>query len=622
MEPDHAFLPSDSRDGAAAAAPLSDSLRVFPAASAVARDGAQKSLDDAFKALEYSKKAADTLNRSAAIFLSVGHKGFANMMTAGVAPIAGMAGLDRVSVWRNIEAGGGDLQGSQVYRWDKHLGGTTDPTTGLANLSYSKIAPRWEKLFRSGGVINGPASSLPEGDLLKAFGVVSILMTPVFVSGKFWGFVMFEDRSVERYFDAESMEMLRAAAFLCANTVIRAEMERDLAAANDSLKTALERATAASEAKGRFLSNMSHEMRTPLNTIMGMASIGKGAQGVERKDYALGKIVEASSHLLGVINDVLDMSKIEAGKLELSPAEFSFEKMLRKSVSTVSFRMVQKRQNFGMALDESIPRNLIGDDQRLSQVIINLLSNAVKFTPEGGNINLNASLLAEDGDACAVAVAVKDSGVGMTREQQEKLFQPFEQADSGMSRKYGGTGLGLAISKRIVEMMGGTISVVSKPGVGAEFEFSFKAGKCGETAGAQPACPENRETAEDGEFGGCRILLAEDVEINREILIASMEGSGVEFDCAENGREAVQMLTENPGKYDMIFMDMQMPEMDGLEATRKIREGGSRIPIIAMTANVFREDIEKCLAAGMNDHIGKPLDMGNVVTKVRRYRKK
>ena len=892
-------------------------------ANTVIRESVYKSSVDSFDAMERSKKMADVLNKTAVTFLANSDKTFKDIMTEGMTPVADMTGLDRLSVWRNFTVDN-VLHTSQIYRWDRMSGGTTEPTPELKDVTYARLAPRWEELLPGGEYINSPVSLLPEAPMLQSFGVVSAFITPVFDGGNFWGFVLFEDRKNERYFDSDHAEMMRTAALLCVNAVMREEMERNLAGVNkmletrleqqemisdisksfvtsgesgalindaiarlvkylgasravvvgidyergdtfiafsqhdenmpppkpamagglsmiksgfpqkiegyivtpiifcgdvskdlfyselaqagicafvcaplyvegklwgiisveqcgkprewqdneksfiatiasvlsgaimhsvynDRLKNALQHATVASEAKGMFLSNMSHEMRTPLNTIMGMASIGKNAPGIERKDYALSKIEEASSHLLGVINDVLDMSKIEAGKLELVIGDFSFERILKKSVNAICFRMEQKRLKFHVTVDGKIPHILTGDDQRLAQVIINLLSNAVKFTPEEGSISLNAQLLQEDKDVCTIVIEVSDTGIGITDEQKERLFHTFEQAASGTSRKYGGTGLGLAISKRIVEMMGGQIGVTSEPGKGSTFKFSFNAlrGKdnpsslldpsvnwetmrvlavdddkeilsyfqeifkrygvlCETAPGGEDAVKimekaggfdiyfvdwkmpgmngieltrqikkrsadrksvvimisatewtlikddaesagvdkylmkplfasdimdcmnaclgvggtnteSQQKTIKGGELKGCKILLAEDVEINREILIASLENTGVQIDCAENGLEAVRKVKENPDKYDLVFMDVQMPEMDGLEATSEIRKNGFKLPIIAMTANVFREDIEKCLKAGMNEHIGKPLDIGNVLNKIRKY---
>ncbi|MDR2296129.1 MAG: response regulator [Clostridiales Family XIII bacterium] len=521
------------------------------------------------------------------------------------------------------------------------------------------------------------------------------------------------------------------------------------------IERAREAAEAASRAKSEFLSNMSHEMRTPMNAIIGMTSIGKMSGDVERKDYCLNKIEDASTHLLGVINDILDMSKIEAGKFDLSPEAFKFEKMLRRAVNVINFRVEEKRQNFSVDIDKDIPETLIGDDQRLLQVITNLLGNAVKFTPEHGAIRLRARLLEEEADICTLLIEVSDTGIGISARQQARLFNSFEQADSSTSRKFGGTGLGLTISKSIVEMMGGRIWIESELGKGSVFAFTVRAKRGGETrrslldpsvrpdnmrvlavddvpeireyfealsrrfgiacdlaAGGEEAlalierngpydiyfvdfrmpgmdgielsrrikasgagksvvimisatewneieadakragvdkflqkplfpsaiadcineclgagAAEHASVAPSAEepacFSGYRILLAEDVEINREIVLALLEATALSVDCAENGAEALRLFSEDPARYDMIFMDVQMPEMDGYDATRHIRAlrapQAQTIPIVAMTANVFREDVERCLAAGMDDHIGKPLNFEEVLEKLRRY---
>ncbi|MDR2591420.1 MAG: transporter substrate-binding domain-containing protein [Chitinispirillales bacterium] len=381
----------------------------------------------------------------------------------------------------------------------------------------------------------------------------------------------------------------------------------------------------ANRAKSLFLSNMSHEMRTPLNAITGMTVIGRRAKEIERKDYALDKISDASTYLLGVINDVLDMSKIEANMLELSPVEFNFEKMLQNVVSIIGFRVQEKRQTLTMCFDDAIPRTIVTDDQRLSQVITNLLSNAVKFTPEEGSVALNASLVNEEDGLCTIQITIGDTGIGISEEQQKKLFTSFQQAESDTTRKYGGTGLGLAISKRIVEMMGGKIGIQSEVGKGSVFTFTIRArkGSCAEDEQYAVDAADNGEADITGIFAGRRVMLVEDLRFNREILMSLLEPTQISIDCAENGVEAVRMFAEVPDRYDVIFMDVQMPEMDGYEATRRIRAmdtpKAKTIPIIAMTANVFREDIERCEAAGMNSHLGKPLNLDDLVKKLRAY---
>ena len=396
----------------------------------------------------------------------------------------------------------------------------------------------------------------------------------------------------------------------------------------DTLEDALEKANAASKAKGDFLSNMSHEIRTPINAIIGMTNIAKSARSIDRKDYALGKIGDASTHLLGIINDILDMSKIEAAKLVLHQEPCVFREMIKKTINIINFRVVEKHQKLAVNIDENIPHRIVTDEQRLAQIITNLLSNAVKFTPENGTIDLDAKLLWEGDGICEIRFDITDTGVGISKEQQAKLFDPFEQAESSTTRKYGGTGLGLTIAKRIVESMGGEISVTSTPCEGSTFTFTIKAKKPDETCenggDADTPCEgESDEVETPDSFWGYRVLLAEDVEINREIVIALLEPTLLEIDCAENGVEAVRMFSEAPDKYNIIFMDVQMPEMDGYDATRKIREmdvaKAKTIPIVAMTANVFKEDIKNCLAVGMDDHIGKPLDFDLVMQILRQH---
>jgi PAS domain S-box-containing protein len=387
----------------------------------------------------------------------------------------------------------------------------------------------------------------------------------------------------------------------------------------------------ASRAKGDFLANMSHEMRTPMNAIIGMSTIGRVADTIERKDYCLDRIEDASKHLLGIINDILDMSKIEASKFELSDVYFSFENILQRVSTVVSFKTDEKHQAFCVNADANIPSILKGDDQRLTQVITNLVTNAVKFTPENGTINLDAHLISEDYNICTIQVDIRDTGIGISEEQIKRLFNSFEQADSSTSRRFGGTGLGLAISKNIVEIMGGEIWVESTPDVGSTFSFTVKLEAVDSSnldedtlkkLGAGSTFVQDFDSIK-GIFAGYRLLLAEDIDINREIVISLLEPTSIDIDCAVNGKEAFELFMDDPKKYDLIFMDVQMPELDGYETTRLIRSQdflkAKEIPIIAMTANVFKEDIERCIAAGMNDHIGKPINISEVVEVLRKY---
>jgi signal transduction histidine kinase/DNA-binding response OmpR family regulator len=579
-------------------------------------------------------------------------------------------------------------------------------------------------------------------EVMETVGVKAFIMVPLYLDGKFWAVMSIEECQRPRKWTESDRQLVVTLSSLIAGAMNRAlrEKERDMA---------LRQAEQASRAKSLFLANMSHEIRTPMNAIIGMTAIAKSSNDIKRKEYCLDKIEGASNHLLGVINDILDMSKIEANKFELSFADFNFEKMLQKVVNVINFRMEEKGLDFTVHIGRTIPRWLYGDDQRLAQVITNLLSNAVKFTPERGSVRLDTELESEKDGVCTIRVSVADSGIGITGEQQSRLFSSFEQADPSTSRKFGGTGLGLAISKRIVGMMGGDIWVESESGRGATFTFRVNLTR-GEGTGegllasgkgwqnirvlAVDDAEEIREyfseiaksmglfleTAPGGEealgliekngaydiyfvdwkmpgmdgielsrrirekggasvvimisaaqwtaieeeakavgvnkflskplfpsaiadcvsqclgevisgagqsreitdnFEGKRMLLAEDVEINREIVISLLEPTSLVIDSAENGVRAVEIFTGSPEKYDLIFMDVQMPEMDGYEATRLIRASeapnAKTIPIVAMTANVFREDIEQCLASGMNAHVGKPLDIDEVLAVLR-----
>ncbi len=1036
---------------------LYSAARVF--SNAVIRAESERDTQKTLKALERREKMSDTLNKVSVMFLSQREDTFEETMTAGVREIADVFNLDRLSIWRNLKKPNA-LHASQIYRWDRDTGGTTVPTPGLEDVPYAKLAPRWETVLPNGEIINSPVKLLPEAAMLQSFGVVSAFVAPIFINNSLWGFALLEDRHTERFFEKDSAEMMLSAVLLCANTVMRADMEREIIDANaftravldaaplgftvfdekaniidcsdvtlkllgttkeyylehfyefspeyqsdgvksadkaagmiqralsgeklvqewtnltstgkpipfevtlvrvmyngkfvvmgyqydlrktkamadsireqgellkirleqqeliselsrgfissgDSemlvreaiaklgryhnvslvfvfsldyerkdtrlayhwcaddapprtsisnlfvyltsifpehlpdgdtlpivvcndtavntepvfqalyaidvravigaplyvegrlwgvvcveqnsaprnwttreqefvsvttstiagvimrdiytirLKEALHKATDASKAKGEFLSNMSHEMRTPLNAITGMTAIGKNATDMERKDYALGKIQDASTHLLGLINDILDMSKIEANMLRLSAVEFSFEKILKRVAELVNFKVDEKYQKFTVRIDHAIPDSLYGDDQRLVQVIINLLGNAIKFTPEKGSISLEARFLGEENSVCTIEISVSDTGIGISPEQQAHLFQSFQQADGSTVRKFGGTGLGLAISKNIVEMMGGKIRIESEIGKGSKFIFTvrMKRGTAKKHALAASGVNLNNirilvvdddhdildyfdetarvfgvhcDTAASGEealellgqrgdyhicfvdwkmpgmdgiqlahelktrrasvntfvimisaaewsvieddakkagvdkfmskplfqstiadiiheylgdgntcsesalgkdapvpentFAGRCVLLAEDVEINREIVLALLEPTELAIDCAESGAEAVRLFTQAPDKYDLIFMDVQMPGMDGYEATRIIRAmdlpRAKTVPIVAMTANVFQEDIERCLQAGMNNHIGKPLDLDEVLDKLRKY---
>ena len=378
----------------------------------------------------------------------------------------------------------------------------------------------------------------------------------------------------------------------------------------------------ASRAKSDFLANMNHEIRTPINAVIGMTAIGKSTDDVNKKNYSFDRIDNASQHLLSVINDVLDMSKIEANKLELADVKFDIRRSVKQSTDIIQIQTAKKQQSFNSTFDDRIPTWLIGDDQRLRQVITNLLANASKFTPMKGSIEFVAKLNDETAEFCIVEFSITDTGIGISDEQKKKLFRAFQQADNSTARTYGGTGLGLALSKRIVEVMQGDISVTSMPGKGSTFTFTAKLRKPSKQDNAAQKS-DFKEAINAGEFSGYTVLLAEDIDINREIVMTFMESTGIQFVTANNGEEALTLFAQNPRRYDMVYMDVQMPIMDGYMATRAIRSlanpWAKAVPIIAMTANVFKEDVDRCLAAGMNAHIGKPISLPDLMVLSRQY---
>ncbi|MDR2547697.1 MAG: response regulator [Lachnospiraceae bacterium] len=702
--------------------------------------------------IEYRDNLLYAVNQASAILLNCDMDTFEEAIMESIKLMALAVNVDRMYIFRNFSEAG-MLFCTQLYEWAENVEAQHGKEATIM-MPYHGNITRWEEILKSGMSISGNVSDFPleEQVLMRSQDIISILVEPIFINEELWGFIGFDMCHRERVFTEEEESYLRSGGLLFANAWLRNRMIRDIKNTSHELELALDQATVSSKAKGDFVSSMSHEMRTPLNAIIGMTSIGRKANSIEQKNHALHKIEDASSHLLGVINDVLDMAKIEANKLELSTEEFCLEQMLRKVLSVVGFRMREKEHTFSIDIDHQLPQFFVGDDQRLAQVITNLLSNASKFTDKKGRISFRVMKADEQDGIYTLRFEIEDNGIGIAPEQHDRLFQAFSQAESGISRTYGGTGLGLALCKRIVELMGGEIWLESEIDIGSKFIFTIKAKRsnlslesllhtkvskrslrvlavdddvtvrkhiklildsiainCHTAPGGREALDMIRvngdydiylidwrmpemdgieltqqiikdnaeaflvlisadwtvdevETLEvridkflskplfssdivdcinefiesdgshtdqftaavaSGRFRGKKLLLAEDIELNIEIIFALLEDTGIEIDVASNGKKAYEMVKNDVNRYQMIFMDVHMPVMDGLEATRRIRnlpsETAKTLPIVAMTAEVFTDDVHACFAAGMNDHLGKPLDVKQVFAKLLTY---
>ena len=366
------------------------------------------------------------------------------------------------------------------------------------------------------------------------------------------------------------------------------------------------------QGKSDFLAMMSHEMRTPLNGIIGMTGLLESKNLDERERECVDIIRRSGETLLAIIDDVLDFSKIEAGSLTLESADFDPARATLDAIQMVERSALAKSLTVSAHLDPALPAMVSGDVMRLRQVLLNLLSNAIKFTAQG-EVLVRAELRSLAPSGCELYFSVTDSGIGINEEQQSRLFQPFSQAEASTARMFGGTGLGLAICKRLAGLMGGSIGVESRPGSGSRFWFTIRVG----ASLAAPSRPAALSGAAPGSIASFHLLLVEDNPINQKVALLMLHKLGYRVDVANNGFEALKAVAST--RYDLILMDCVMPEMDGFEATRRLRNAGGRaseVPIVAMTANAFADDRKACLAAGMNDFLSKPVRQTELAAKL------
>ena len=399
----------------------------------------------------------------------------------------------------------------------------------------------------------------------------------------------------------------------------RKEMIRRLAEQREDLSKALEEANRANKAKTLFLSSMSHEIRTPMNAIIGLDTIALHDPSISEttREY-LNKISASAHHLLNIINDILDMSRIDSGRMVIKQEEFSLSKMLAQVNAIISGQCSDKGLHYEYRMKGREGSCFIGDEMKLRQVLINVLGNAVKFTMKGGTVTFTVEETARFGGKATLRFLVSDTGIGISEDYLPFIFDAFSQEDSSSTNKYGSTGLGMAISKSIVELMNGQISVKSEKGKGTAFTVTVTLPESEQKIPEETSSPSPREkkaelTDEISKLVGRRVLLAEDIAVNAEIIIMLLSMKKMEVDHALNGRIAVEKFAEHdPGYYDAVLMDMRMPEMDGLEATKRIRamerEDAKTVPIIALTANAFDKDVKKSMQAGLNAHLTKPVE--------------
>lgn len=461
--------------------------------------------------------------------------------------------------------------------------------------------------------------------LIDDYSILSLIIFPIYVKDKFWGFVGLEDSNVHRTWTRTEKSLLSSYVGSIAKAIERSMTEKEL-------KYAKVAAEAASITKSQFLANMSHEIRTPMNGIRGFLQLLSKTNINEEQNFYLGEISKASDNLLYIINEILDLSRIEAGKMELIKSKFNFKAIINDAVSLLKPLANEKGLEVILNAHYDLPDNLFGDSVKLKQIINNLVNNSIKFTDKG-RIEITTKTLKNSDDKVLINISISDTGIGMENKTIKNLFNPFMQADTSNTRNYGGTGLGLFIVKRLVEMMNGTIEVNSELGKGSIFSVSVElekvnSGKCNkkvsEIKKEDSYINENNDyyntkySHRNNNKKPVKALVVEDDDMSRLLLIKILQKEGVYCEYANNGKLAIEACKNK--KYDIIFMDCQMPIMDGYEATKYIKQSQNKfIPIIAITANAMQGDMEKCIHAGMDDYLCKPIDVSEILKMLNRY---
>ena len=577
------------------------------------------------------------VNAASAIMLQSELGEFESGLLRSMSMLARAVDADRVCIWRN-HMEDGELYCTQLFEWPE----SSRPRHGVGftlDVQYMEKLPGWETILSQGGCVNRLVRdmSVSEREYFATQGTVSAFVAPVFVKNKFWGFIAYDYCCKERLFSSDEQSIMRSTGMLMVAALLRHDMMQDIRESADKLESALDKAREASKAKSRFLANMSHEMRTPLNTIIGMSGLTMEDGGLSERTFAnLEKINHAGSLLLNTVNSILDISKIEEGRFELVPVEYDVASLINDAVTQNTVRIADKPISFALDIDENLPQRMYGDDLRIKFVLNNLLSNAFKYTTEG-TVTLGISC-ERDGNDVWVTTVVSDTGLGIRDEDLGSLFQEYTKLDTMSNRNIEGTGLGLSITKSVVEMMDGSISVKSDYGKGSVFTVRFRQRSVGDAViGGGGAgnlkrlnCPAHRNRRVSPvrriSLPDARVLVVDDVPTNIDVARGVMRPYGMTIDSAASGREAIEAIRDESVRYDAIFMDHMMPEMDGVEAARLIREIGSdyarTVPIIAFTANAIVGSEEMFLSNGFQAFVSKPIDVARLDAVIREWVKK
>ena len=596
----------------------------------------------------------NTVNRMANILLQTESDNFEDSLYQCMSMIGNSISADRVCIWKNKTVDE-KLYCDLVYDWPGGAGSLMNSSVAI-NVSYSDNTPGWEEILSGGNCINTSVSQLSreEKAQLEAHGVKSLFVAPVFMRGEFWGYVGFDDYTEEKVFAPDEAATLHSGSLLIANALVRNSMMLSISDTSNQLEEALSDAMQANEAKSSFLANMSHEMRTPLNAIIGLTDLTLGNDRLDEESYLnLEKINSAGMVLLSTVNDILDISKIEAGKFELISAVYDIPSLINDTVTQSIAHKEEKPIRFTLNIDGNLPSRLIGDELRIKQILNNLLSNAFKYTKKGAvEFGLYCENALSDhgkdsagiddaggadvpGPTLTMVAYVRDTGIGIAPEYIGNIFDDYSQMDSHANRNIMGTGLGLSITRRMVTLMNGSIKVESELNKGSVFTVSIPQGRVNDDIIGQDMADnlknfhyyEQKRRQISGlsriSLPYAKVLVVDDVVTNLDVAKGLMRPYGMQIDCVTSGQEAIEAIRNETVHYNAVFMDHMMPGMDGIEATRHIREIGTRyaktIPVIALTANAITGSEEMFLDKGFQAFISKPVDLSRLDAVIRRW---